>query len=577
MSDQAENKSERKVESQVEGELSETSEQTTIAASSFKADSSAKPEVKSTTQSIASSRFQSLREFAKLSGHAALSFGIAIFGWGALNSLIGPKADTTLVISSAEFASQKESLRDQMKSAVVKVREREVLMADAKPLKTQNIEKRSNILMNDPFIKEKWGLVKTNTKQAWDVSQGSKDIVVAVIDTGIDKNHVSLACNIFTNPGESGVVDSTECNALKKSGKDILAVKKCNKATDGIDNDGNGLIDDVNGWNFVTNNNDLNDNHGHGTHIAGIIGGCGKDGIGVSGVAPKVSIMALKYFDLKVPNTNHLKNTVSAIKYVVKMQEKNKNLKFLINYSGGGVDYAAEEFAAIKEAERAGILFIAAAGNEKSNSDETGKHYYPADYGLTNIISVTAVNREDTKVLASSNFGVRTVDLAAPGENIYSAMPGNSFGPMTGTSQATAFVTGVAVLIMGKNREFSAPDVKKYILRTGDEYATLLSKTGTAKLLNSYKALTSLDSGVSFSGSIAANSAGIDKKMFRSQPNLKDPSINPTALSDSGDEDNKATDEIASFGRDFIKAIGKSTALRNLDGGQPESSDSEKQ
>jgi subtilisin family serine protease len=342
-----------------------------------------------------------------------------------------------------------------------------------------------------------------------------------------------LADNIWINPGESGKDDK---------GRD--------KATNGIDDDGNGYVDDVHGWNFVHGNNSLADNHGHGTHIAGIIGARGGNGFGISGVAPKVSIMMLKYYDPKASNSNNLKNTIQAIRYAIKMKAN------IINYSGGGTDYSAEEFAAVKDAEKAGILFVAAAGNERSNSDETGKHYYPADYELSNIISVTAVNREEKKVLPSSNYGVRTVDLAAPGENIYSTLPGNSFGVMTGTSQATAFVTGVAALVMAHNREFAAPDIKKYILRTGDEYATLMSKTGTAKLLNSYKALTSLDKGVAASGVIASNTANVNPKTFSTEQNLKDPKLNTSALK-SYDSDNKdePAESIAMFGKDFIKAI----------------------
>jgi subtilisin family serine protease len=247
-----------------------------------------------------------------------------------------------------------------------------------------------------------------------------------------------------------------------------------------------------------------------------------------------------------------LKNTIQSIRYAIKMHAN------IINYSGGGTDYSAEEYAAVKDAESAGILFIAAAGNERSNSDETGKHYYPADYALTNIISVTAVNKEETKVLPSSNYGVRTVDLAAPGENIYSTLPGNSYGMMTGTSQATAFVTGVAALVLSQNRDFAAPDIKKYILKTGDEYATLLSKTGTAKLLNSYRALTSLDKGVSATGVVATNTGAMGNRAFASDQDMKDPKINTSALSMSGDENTQPAEEsIAMFGRDFVKTVNR--------------------
>jgi subtilisin family serine protease len=418
--------------------------------------------------------------------------------------------------------------------------------------------KSGNILFNDPFIQQKWGLERTSAQKAWEVTQGSKDIVVAVIDTGIDVNHKDLADNLWNNPGESGLVDSDSCRHLKNA----LSVRECNKATNGIDDDRNGFVDDIHGWNFVHNDPSLTDNHGHGTHIAGIIAAKNGNGRGITGVAPNVSIMVLKYYDPKSTNSNNLKNTIQAIHYAIKMGAR------IINYSGGGTDYSAEEFAAVKEAERAGILFIAAAGNERSNSDETGKHYYPADYGLTNIISVTAVNKEENKVLPTSNYGVRTVDLAAPGENIYSTLPGNSYGVLTGTSQATAFVTGVAALITSINRDFSAADVKKYILRTGDEYATLLSKTGTAKLLNSYKAITSLDKGVSITGVVATNTVKVNATAFAADQNIRNVKFDTSALTRSGASEatGEPAESMASFGRLFVDAVKHSNSDLDIAG-----------
>ncbi|MDZ4081571.1 MAG: S8 family peptidase [Bdellovibrionales bacterium] len=415
--------------------------------------------------------------------------------------------------------------------------ERELLLKKATGVEAgKKSSKEENVLFNDPFIKEKWGLVRTNAHKAWEITQGSRDIVVAVIDTGTDIRHKDLTENLWVNKGEVGI---------DKNGKD--------KASNGVDDDGNGFIDDVHGWNFVSNNADLTDNHGHGTHIAGIIGARGGNGFGITGVAPKVSLMTLKYYDPKSPGANNLKNTIQSIRYAIKMGAK------VINYSGGGTEYSAEEFAAVKEAEKKGILFIAAAGNERSNTDDPEKHYYPADYDLTNIISVTAVNEKETKVLASSNYGVRTVDLAAPGDQIYSALPGNSFGRMTGTSQATAFTTGVAVLIMAHRPEFAASDVKKYILRTGDEYQTLLSKTGTAKLLNAYKSLTSLDMGVSITGQTTVNTERTSPTAFAADPTARGRSGGPSALSNDATMVDPA-EEMSSFGKNLLNAIGSPNA-----------------
>jgi thermitase len=348
--------------------------------------------------------------------------------------------------------------------------------------KKNNLDKEISALMNDPAIAQAWGLSKIDAAKAWEVTQGSRKIVVAVIDTGCDINHEDLKSNIWTNPNEI--------------------------ANNGIDDDHNGFIDDVHGWNFVTNNPDLSDNHGHGTHISGIIGAEAGNGKGIAGISPQVSLMCIKYFDPKFPNTDNLRNTVNSIHYAVKMGAN------VINYSGGGVEFSAEEKAAIEDARQAGILFVAAAGNERSNSDQ--KKYFPADYGLSNIISVTAVD-PSLEVLPSSNYGVETVDIAAPGQNILSTLPGNAYGFMTGTSQATAFVTGAAVLFMAHRPNSSVEEVKKYVLATGDSQSSLIAKTRTSRKLNLYKAVTMLDEGVTASGVVAANV----REPFTGDPNAR--------------------------------------------------------
>lgn len=373
--------------------------------------------------------------------------------------------------------------------------------------KTDSIENEPSALFNDPAIHQAWGLKKSDAARAWTVTKGSRDIKVCVIDTGIDVRHEDLRNNLWVNEGESG--------------KDALGRDKC---SNGIDDDGNGFIDDCHGWNFVSNNNNLTDNHGHGTHISGIIGAEAGNGKGISGISPHVSIMTAKYYDPKVPNTDNLRNTINSIRYCIQMGAH------IINYSGGGTEYSQEEKNAIMEAEKKGILFVAAAGNERSNSDL--HHYYPADYDLKNIISVTAID-PSTQVLPSSNYGIETVDLAAPGQNILSTLPGNSYGPMTGTSQATAFVSGAAALIMAHKLTFRAEDVKKYILSTGDAVTSLASKTSTSRQLNLFKALTILDTGVTASGIVSNDS----NKNFYSDPNAE------------------KTRELSGFGKSLMNAI----------------------
>jgi len=373
--------------------------------------------------------------------------------------------------------------------------------------------KQDSVIMNDPAIHKKWGLKNSNALDAWQLTTGSRDIIVAIVDTGIDTNHPDLKNNLWRNPGESG---------KDKNGKD--------KAFNGIDDDKNGYVDDVHGWNFVHGNHQLKDNHGHGTHIAGIVGAEGGNNYGVTGVAPKVSLMILKYFDPKSAS-NNLVNTIKAFDYAVRMNAH------VINYSGGGLEFSKKEFMAVKRAEQKGILFVAAAGNERTNSDFN--KYYPADYDLDNIISVTAINPTQ-RVLSSSNYGVNTVDIAAPGENIYSTLPDKSFGPMTGTSQATAFVSGVAALLMSHNRDFDAKAVRKYILRTGDSLKWLKTKTQTSKKLNVYRSLTMLDQGVGASGVVANNTGNPESNVF-----------------EAPSDDKKKETSLDNFGKSLLKAIKK--------------------
>lgn len=367
-----------------------------------------------------------------------------------------------------------------------------------------SMDKETSIWNADPALSKKWGLKLTDSAKAWQKHKalGSRDIVVAVIDTGIDSKHPDLKNNLWKNPGETG---------KDKNGRD--------KATNGIDDDKNGYIDDVHGWNFAGNNQQLADNHGHGTHIAGIIGAEGGNGIGVSGVSPRVSLMVLKYYDPKAPGHNNLMNTVRAINYAVQMKAH------IINYSGGGLEKSSVEYKAVQKAQRKGILFVAAAGNERSNSDVRG--YYPADYNLDNIISVTAIDSKKS-VLPTSNYGRLSVDIAAPGHDILSTLPQGQYGKMTGTSQATAFVSGVAALLMSQFRDFDAKRVIKHLTQTGDLDQRLANKTRYKKRLNAYRALAILDNGVGLTGVVARNTTNIKKEAFASD--LGASQLDPTSF-----------------------------------------------
>ena len=317
---------------------------------------------------------------------------------------------------------------------------------------------------------EPWGMLAIHAPQAWQQWQQRRKIVVAVIDTGADISHPDLVDNIWVNPGETG---------LDRHG--------FNKATNHIDDDGNGYIDDVHGWNFATNgafgkgNSDLTDHHGHGTHVAGIIGATGKHVKIIRGVVPNVSLMILKYYEPKKLGGNSMLSTIQAIDYAISMGAQ------IINYSAGGAQSSALEKQVIARAMARGILFVAAAGNEARNSDQFP--YFPADYGLANIISVTAIDR-NKHILSSSNFGVRTVDIAAPGENIISTLPGGRYGYMTGTSQATAFVTGAAAALMSQFPNLNEPsEIIQQLASSGRPQESLRGKTKYQTSLDIERAL----------------------------------------------------------------------------------------
>lgn len=308
----------------------------------------------------------------------------------------------------------------------------------------------------DPALSLSWGLNEIRAPKAWAISRGAKDIIVAVIDTGCDVHHPALNKNIWLNTGETG---------LDENGSP--------KASNGVDDDKNGFVDDLHGWNFVGNNPDVMDEHGHGTHIAGLIGGS-------NGVAPRVSLMVLKYYDEDTNGEQNLRNTIRAIKYAVKMGAK------IINYSGGGIIRSEEEEAVIRWASHRGVLFVAAAGNEGLNSDFF--HFYPANYELPNVLSVGASDRKGA-LLKISNFGKSTVDIVAPGKNIYSSLPQGQYGYMTGTSQATAFVTGLAALLMSRMDDPRPAGVIARIVDSGRPLASLRGLTRRGSIADAEQAL----------------------------------------------------------------------------------------
>lgn len=306
----------------------------------------------------------------------------------------------------------------------------------------------------DTLKQSNWHLQITKTNKAWGLSRGSKDIIVAIIDTGIDIHHPDLSENLWKNEKEF-------------------------KGKPGVDDDHNGYIDDIHGWNFTDNSNRIWDHHGHGTHVAGIIGGKGK--ICEPGVAPEVQLMVLKYYDSNSSGNKNLKNTIKAIRYAI------ENGAHMINFSGGGYEPSRKEESTIAEAFLKDILFVAAAGNDKTNLEN--KPYYPASYKLPNIFSVGSTDVKDHHSYFSNRGS--NITAHAPGTKIFSTLPPSRCGYLTGTSQSTPIFTGGAVLIKASKPNAQVVDIINYLKKTTDTKSDLKDKNESGGRANLYRALGS--------------------------------------------------------------------------------------
>jgi subtilisin family serine protease len=302
-----------------------------------------------------------------------------------------------------------------------------------------------------------------DAKEAWNTTTGVPGTVVAVIDEGVDINHPDLKNNIWVNTDEV--------------------------PGNGVDDDRNGYVDDVNGWDFSHDDAsvyDAADGDDHGTHVAGTIAGQGNNGLGVTGVNWQASIMVLKFMG---SNGGYTSDAVEALNYAVA-----NGAKISSNSWGGGGSSSSLQ-TAISRADTAGHLFVAAAGNNGTNNDTTP--HYPSNYNNANIISVAAT--DDRDALASfSNFGATSVDLSAPGVNILSTLPGNRYGSYSGTSMATPHVAGVAALIKSNWPTLDDAQIKGKILQSVDKKANLQGTSVTGGRLNAAGALGTRGAELSF-------------------------------------------------------------------------------
>jgi subtilisin family serine protease/subtilisin-like proprotein convertase family protein len=355
---------------------------------------------------------------------------------------------------------------------------------------------------NDPQYSSQWDMTKIGAPIAWDVTTGMPKFVVGVVDTGIDYNHQDLFMNIWINNAEiptsirntltdadgDGVITFRDLNHSSNSGKvtdnngngvidpaDIFRSTSQGGWLDGVDQDSNGYVDDLFGWDFANNDNDPMDDNNHGTHVAGTIGAVGNNGVGVTGINWSLSLMALKFLDSS--GNGLVSRAVMAIDYAT-----TKGVK-LTNHSWGGANYSASLAAAISRARDAGHIIVAAAGNSGQNLDSSPQ--YPASYSTSynNVITVASVNSSD-QLASSSNYGANTVTLAAPGVSILSTVRNNGYSYFSGTSMAAPHVTGAIALYWASNPTLSYTQVIDKLKASVDPISGLSGKVLTGGRLN---------------------------------------------------------------------------------------------
>lgn len=321
----------------------------------------------------------------------------------------------------------------------------------------------------DPLYIQTWGLsnvgqadpknqvgvagVDVNAEKAWEIQTGTREKIIAVIDTGIDYTHPDLVDNMWVNEAE-------------QNGKA------------GVDDDNNGVVDDIYGYNAITGTGNAKDDQGHGSHCAGTIGARANNGIGVAGVNWNVRMMAVKFLD--AGGSGSLADAIKAIDYATKMGAH------VMSNSWGGGGFSQTLLDAIKRSNEAGAIFIAAAGNEYNNNDNSPT--YPSTYQVENVMSVAAIDNRGAKA-DFSNYGKKTVHLGAPGVNVMSTT-GGSYKSFSGTSMATPHVAGVAALLWANEPNLTAAQIKERLVATVRPLASMKGKTRTGGIVDAYGALT---------------------------------------------------------------------------------------
>jgi thermitase len=406
-----------------------------------------------------------------------------------------------------------------------------------------------SVTPNDANFNRLWGLNNTgqsiggqagtadadvDAPEAWNTGTGTPGTVVAVIDEGVDVSHPDLRNNIWRNPGEV--------------------------PGNGVDDDGNGYVDDVNGWDFTNDDASVYDpdpidgsGDEHGTHVAGTIAAEGNNGTGITGVNWKAQVMALKFLG---PNSGSTVDAVEAINYAA------ANGADVSNNSWGYVGAPSRTLRdAIARADNAGHLFVAAAGNGgpdgvgDDNDADPNNSNYPSSFTNPNIISVAATDNRD-RLASFSNFGATSVDLAAPGVNVASTLPGNTYGFYSGTSMATPHVAGVATLLKSQQPALDDAQLKARIIDGVDPVAGLEGSVLTGGRLNAANALPA--------GTNADNA--VDNAVDNGTDNEAADSIDPTVSQVSPSRTRDRTPRIAATVRDDQPGLTQGDITLAVDG-----------
>ena len=376
-------------------------------------------------------------------------------GWQAIDDL--DNADVNAIIATYQTLPEVEYVEENYEISLSQTRvEVQPAITAYQPLR----------FPKDPLFGEQWALANSGQRggkegadisatNAWAITTGTEEVVVAVLDSGVDYTHEDLAPNMWMRP----------------------------KSMAPYRDDDLGIIDDAHGFNAVENASDPMDENGHGTHCAGIIGAEGENNLGIAGVNWKVRIMPLKFMNKGGYGTT--KDAIEAINYVIERKKAGVNVR-IISASWGGTQRSRALEAVIRKAYENDILFVAAAGNASTNNDRNP--HYPSSYPVPNVISVAALDRND-QLAAFSNYGVKSVVIAAPGVDILSTWLGNAYEEKSGTSMATPVVSGVAALILAEHPRMSVDDLRKKLLASTDPIVALKGKTATGGRINAAKAL----------------------------------------------------------------------------------------